>query len=50
MKFLVKVVDWRADGLDIYERLTDEFVLEFRVGIYDGLIDELWRIDGLSIK
>ena len=45
-----KSVDWPTDALDIYERLTDEFVLEFRVGIYVGLIDELWPIDGLSIK
>ena len=50
VKFLVKVVDWQTDGLGIYERLTDEFVLEFRVGIYDGWIDGLWLIDRLSIK
>ena len=48
--FLVKTADWQTDGLGIYKGLTDEFGLKLMVGIYDWLIDELWRIDGFVSK
>ena len=50
VQFLVKVADWRTDGRGIKESQSDDLFLKLRAAIYDGVVEELWSIDGFGIK